>query len=244
MKLSANNEDNAGTLKIKRLERQVEKASTLLAEVLQTAFQPSAQPKTKDAEKAFISRHAWNIHARAQDIILLSRARHSGSLPILNRVSLESLFYMAAAAKSPEYAFQKILHEIDEYGKRYKHLGKDNDWIDQAVQHELGVFEKHVRETAYHTFNREIASRNCCALDAAQEAGMENIYRMHYWGNSNHVHANGFGLPTEEGRPPDEIADDLSLCIFVLIKTSGVINERFCQGGDFKRRIDEINHGI
>ncbi|HEU5070868.1 MAG TPA: DUF5677 domain-containing protein [Verrucomicrobiae bacterium] len=237
------NDGKAGDQEVARLRGQLKEASALLSAIAGAAFQPSGEGSKKDAVKAFISRHAWNIHARGEDIITMSGAGRTGALPIINRAALESLFFLAAAAMRPEYVFQKILHEIAEYKTRYAYLEDNSHQLDEAVRRELDEFEQGVRATAQRTVTEAIAPRKCSALDAAQQAGMEELYRMHYWGTSNTVHANIFGLQTEEDREAEDVAQDLVFCVFMQIKTGEILNSAYCGRDDFKKRIAAINGG-
>ena len=75
------------------------------------------EAEEKDVRQAFVVRHARKIHQLADDFLALEKCRRVGSIYLLSRPALESLFKLAPAVCNPSFAAEKVVSEMDEEKK-------------------------------------------------------------------------------------------------------------------------------
>jgi hypothetical protein len=141
----------------------------------------------KDIRRSFINRHAWNVHDIARDVLVLGGHGDLRSIYLLSRPALESLFKLAAAVATPDFAAQKVVAEVqDEQEKIKRWLEARPAWQDvlKQVEVELCDYEKELR-TRYGITGQ----KKWKPYQVANEGKMSASYVGDYFVGSQHVHA-------------------------------------------------------
>ncbi len=98
----------------------LQEAVELLRLTLDEAARKVEDPESKNVRRAFINRHAWNILDLALDVLRLGRGSSLGSIYVLSRPALESLFKLAAAVTNDGFAAEKLVAEVEEEQSKLK----------------------------------------------------------------------------------------------------------------------------
>lgn len=155
-----------------------------LAEESGTRF--SALEK-KDIRRSFINRHAWNVHDIARDVLVLGEHGNLRSIYLLSRPALESLFKLAAAVATQDFAAQKVVSELQEEQEKVKRWYEARPaWQDvlQKVEFGLRDYEKDIR-TRYGI----AGEKKWKPYQVANEGKMSASYVGDYFVGSKHIHA-------------------------------------------------------
>lgn len=218
--------------------RRVRQASEVFEDVLRCAFEGAAKRGEKNARAGFISRHAWNIQERGRDVLAALAAGRKGSLPILNRPGLESLFNLGAAGADSKFAHAKQAYEMQEASRLTKLMGVCGDSrLDEELERQLREHEQVVRTGGSVTGNEQFGT-----FRIAEKAGMVSVYRTDYFACSQMTHANTGELGWE--RSPDEVADDVRVTVFIHWAAGGVINGLYCKSRTFEERLAGLRDGV
>ncbi len=141
----------------------------------------------KDIRRSFINRHAWNVHDIANDVLTLGEHGDLRSIYLLSRPALESLFKLAAAVTTPNFAPEKVIAEIKDEQKKIDKWSKARPvWRQNLKQVEAGLkqYEDELRK------NYNVSSKNeWSAFDTAVAGKLDAEYVGEYFLGSLHVHA-------------------------------------------------------
>ncbi len=166
----------------------LEEAVELLHNLLEEWGKRQSGAKTKDIRMSFINRHAWNIHDLAGDVLVLAQADRLGSIHLLSRPALESLFKLAAAVMEKEFAAQKVVAEVEEERDKIGHwrAAADAAWfatLDEMIK-SLAEFGDELRKRYSVT-----GQRKWKIFEVAKVGKLEAEYVRDYFIGSKHVHA-------------------------------------------------------
>ena len=143
--------------------------------------------KAKDIRRSFINRHAWNIHDLAEDVLVLAEAGKLGSIHLLSRPALESLFKLGAAVKDEKFAAQKVVAEIEEERDKvgYWRAAAEAGWVAtlDKMSKLLVEFGDELR-TRYGVTGQ----RKWKVFEVAKVGKLEAEYVRDYFVGSKHVH--------------------------------------------------------
>lgn len=177
----------------------LEQAASLLQKTFDAAFKPLQSPEDKDARVAFIYRHARNISDSSKDVLTLGKYGQLGSIYLLARPALESLFKLAAATNEEDFAIEKVIAEIQEEQNKLKAWSAADEprWdgvLNQVIQ-ELQAFELDLRQR--YEVNRELRWKK--PWQVAKAGNLQAEYVRDYFIGSKHVHVMVSALVDREG---------------------------------------------
>lgn len=176
----------------------------------------------RDIQRSYINRHAWNIHGLGNDLLVLAAAVRLGSVYLLSRPALESLFKLAAAVADDRFAAQKVVAEVEEESEKIRHwLGAaPPEWAStlEKMIEVLGQFGSDLRKR-YGISER----RRWKTYEVAKLGKLEAEYVRDYFIGSTHVHAMLSALTARE----DElyVPEALYRVTVVVTRASGLVNK-------------------
>jgi hypothetical protein len=163
-------------------------ACELLQAILEAWAGKKGALETRDIRRSYINRHAWNIHDLAGDVITLSDAKNLGSIYLLSRPALESLFKLSAAVANEKFASEKVVAEVDEERRKMEKWLKSADaaWAKTLTLMIKGLGEFKAELRARYSVAQE---REWKTFEVAKLGGLESEYVRDYFIGSKHVHA-------------------------------------------------------
>ena len=176
----------------------LEQAVSLLQKTLGAALKKIQDPEQKDVRVAFIYRHARNISDLSKDIVTLGKFGQLGSVYLLARPALESLFKLAAAINEEDFAIEKLVAEVqEERNKLEKWSANESKWDEvlKQVIDELQAFESDLRQK--YEVNRELRWKK--PWEVAKAGNLQVEYVRDYFIGSKHIHAMVSALVDREG---------------------------------------------
>jgi len=131
-------------------------------------------PESAPIEDGFVYRHANNISWLAADALFLMEKGCIAGPPIIVRVMLESVIYLAAARSHPNFPARKTVWELKGWLRRTKQLDK-------------------IREiqTKHHLDPKD---REWSVSECARRSEMADFLRKDYFMMSQHSHSSAAGL--------------------------------------------------
>jgi len=163
-------------------------ALDLLGNLLKEWSSRKSYSDGKDIRRSYINRHAWNIHELGSDVLVLTAAGKLGSIYLLSRPALESLFKLAAAVVDKDFAAQKVVAEVEEDSDKVRH------WLAAASPNWIPTLNKMI--TLLHDFGDDLrkrygvtGQRKWKTYEVAKTGNLEVEYVRDYFIGSKHVHA-------------------------------------------------------
>jgi hypothetical protein len=167
----------------------LEQAMSLLQKTLDAAIQAVRSPGDLSARQVFVYRHARNIRDLAKDVVALGKLGSLGSIYLLTRPALESLFKLAAATNEANFAIEKLVAEIAEERKKFEAWSAAGeplwDAVLKKVIDELKEGESDLRQR--YEVNRELRWKKI--WEVAKTGKLQVEYVRDYFVGSKHVHA-------------------------------------------------------
>jgi hypothetical protein len=162
-------------------------ALELLGDVLGAWGERKAKANIKDIRRGYINRHAWNIHEIGSDVLILAEAGSLGSIYLLSRPVLESLFKLAAAVFEKTFAGEKVVSEVEEERDKVRNWLKS---ADASWSPTLNKIIKGLDEMAEDLRKRYGVStqRKWKVYEVAKVGNLEAEYVRDYFAGSKHVH--------------------------------------------------------
>src|SRR5713101_2627443 len=155
---------------------------------LDEAARKVEDPESKNVRRAFINRHAWNILDLALDVLRLGRGSSLGSIYLLSRPALESLFKLAAAVTDERFAAEKLVAEVEEEQAKLKKWrgAAGADWVPTLDAMITGLEEYGIELRQRY----EVTSQQKWNIfEVAKLGQLEAEYVREYFIGSKHVHA-------------------------------------------------------
>ena len=193
-----------------------EQSLNLLTRILNEAYQHAPE---NDLRSAFIYRHTRNILDLGEDVLALELQDRSSSSRIIVRPMIESLFRVVASLKTPNFAAEKVVAEIEDEIERIQ------NWIlidrSHDFQHEMCDTLQLLRDYAQQLRReRSVSSRNRWnVFETAKAADLGWQYARDYFLYSKYVHSTISGIISQEyqiGR-----GHILQTAIFVVLLAAG-----------------------
>jgi hypothetical protein len=167
----------------------LEEAVSLLKEALDEATKKLPIPEEKNVRRAYINRHGWNIHDLSADVITLGRAGNLGSIYLLARPALESLFKMSAALNEENFAAEKLVAEVEEEREKFEswRASGESAWTETLDKMIKGLkdYEGELRQR--YSVNGQRRWRK--TWEVAKAGKLQAEYVKDYFLGSKHVHA-------------------------------------------------------
>ena len=208
------------------MENQItvfENATQMLATTVGMAEEICSEQVEKDIRTAFVIRHSRNIHQLAEDTLALGRCNRLGSIYLLARPALESLFKLAVAVSNPGFAAEKVVGELLEEREKL------SLWRDQSDADLRSILDECIR--VCDDYAAELRNRYQVAGDkkwkiwqVANEARLKSEYVKEYFSGCKHVHCMLSALVSRElgeGYLPDAIygftSTVTSACVLLMV---------------------------
>jgi len=170
----------------------------LLGGILEGWHERLAGSEAKNIRRSYINRHAWHVHELGCDVLVLAGAGRLGSIYLLSRPALESLFKLAAAVADEEFAAQKVVAETEEEAKKIR------NWLKRAPAEWAGTLKRMIE--VLETFGVDLQERygvtqrrEWKTYEVAKLGKLEVEYVRDYFMGSTHVHAMLSALTAREG---------------------------------------------
>lgn len=199
-------------------------AADLLGGLLEEWTRKRMGSPEKEIRKSYINRQAWNIHDIARDVVLLSEAGSLGSIYLLSRPALESLFKLSAAVKKADFAAEKAVSEIEEDRERIRRWRDvaEPGWITTLDELLKGLDEFGVELRSRYGITGQGKYRS--AWSAAEAGELEGEYVRDYFVGSKHVHATLSALTVRE-EPGVYIPEGIYRLTVTVAHAAALVNE-------------------
>jgi hypothetical protein len=197
-------------------------AVDLLGGILQGWRERLVGAEAKNIRRSYINRHAWHVYALGGDLLVLAAAGRLGSIHLLSRPALESLFKLAASVADEGFAAQKVVAETEEEAGKIRNWlkGAPAEWASTLTKmiEVLGTFGEDLRKR-YGVTQR----RGWKTYEVAKLGKLEAEYVRDYFIGSAHVHAMLSALTARE----DElyVPEALYRMTVVVTHTCGLVNK-------------------
>lgn len=204
----------------------LEQAASLLQSTLDAARKKLKSPEDKDARVAFLYRHGRNICDLAKDVVVLGKNDSLGSIYLLARPALESLFKLAAATNEQDFVVEKLVGEVQEERNKLEawSAASEPKWdaVLKTVINELKDFESDLRQR--YEVNQELRWKK--TWQVAKAGNLQSEYVRDYFIGSKHVHAMVSALVDREGGL--YILEALHRLTSTVWNATALINKFFC----------------
>jgi hypothetical protein len=205
----------------------LEQAVSLLQKTLDAAIQTAQSPKDLNARQVFIYRHARNIRDLAKDVAVLGNVGSLGSIYLLTRPALESLFKLAAAINEENFALEKLVAEMaDERGRLEKWSAAGEPLWEAVLKKiilELKEGETELRQL--YEVRGELRWKQTSEVAKAAKLQVELV--RDYFVGSKHVHATVSALVDREAGCL-YVIEALHRLIATVCRAAELTNEFFC----------------